>query len=143
MTQPTADRTIPMPLIKVLLVEDDPEDALLTRAQVSEERDSRFHIEWDDNLHKAMNRLAKPGIDVVLLDLGLPELDGYKTHLAITSLVGKKPVVILTADESPVTRDLTKQMGAATYLVKCRTSPVELRRALWDAVVGPPSGPSA
>ena len=132
-----------MPLIHVLLVEDDPEEALLTRAQVSEDRDTRFDIEWDDNLRKAMLRLAKPGIDVVLLDLGMPELEGYKTHMAITSLVGRKPVVILTADESAVTRDLTKQMGAANYLVKCRTSPVELRHALWDAVVGPATGSPA
>jgi hypothetical protein len=35
---------------RVLLVEDDPDDAALTRAQVSEDADTLFHVEWKDNI---------------------------------------------------------------------------------------------
>jgi DNA-binding NarL/FixJ family response regulator len=83
-----------------------------------------------------MMRLGKPDIDVVLLDLGMPELTGHKTHLAITSVVGKSvPVVILTSDDSTISRNLTIAQGAANYLVKRRTTPFELRQALHEAVV--------
>jgi DNA-binding NarL/FixJ family response regulator len=82
-----------------------------------------------------MSRLAEPRIDVVLLDLGMPELKGRKTHLTIKSAVGATiPVVILTSDDSPVSRDVTKLQGAANYLVKSRTSFIGLRQAPYEAV---------
>jgi glutamate dehydrogenase (NAD(P)+) len=122
--------------IRVLLVEDDADSAQVARSQMSGGKVNQFQVEWQDNLQKAMIRLAKPDIDVVLLDLGMPELSGHKTHLAITSVVGKTvPVVILTADESAVSRNLTIRQGAASYLVKRRVSSFELRQALHEAVV--------
>ena len=122
-------------LIQVLLVEDDPDCASRTLIQVSGGGDNAFHVEWNDNLQVALSRLAKPGIDVVLLDLGLQGLSGYGTHLAITSVVGKTvPVVILTADESSMTRNITIEQGAAEYLVKQRASSVEIRQALHQAI---------
>jgi DNA-binding response OmpR family regulator len=124
------------PAIRVLLVEDDADMANLTCSQISDGRDKLFQVEWKGDLEDAMSRLAEPGINVVLLDLGMQELGGYKTHLAINSVVGKTiPVVILTSDESPVSRNITLEMGAAGYLVKGSTSPVELRETLFEAVV--------
>jgi glutamate dehydrogenase (NAD(P)+) len=122
--------------IRVLLVEDDADSAQVARSQMNGGKVNQFQVEWQDNLQKAMIRLAKPDIDVVLLDLGMPELSGHKTHLAITSVVGKTvPVVILTADESAISRNLTIRQGAAGYLVKRRVSSFELRQALHEAVV--------
>ena len=121
--------------IQVLLVEDNPESAALIRAQVGAGKDNLFHVEWKDTLQKAMTRLAKAVIDVILLDLGMPELSGYRTHLAITSVVGKTiPVVILTSDTSMLSRNLTIGQGAASYLLKGRTSSLELKLALQEAV---------
>ena len=120
--------------IQVLLVEDDPQSAKLICSQVMEDSDTLFQVEWKDNILSAITRLAKPGIDVVLLDLGLPELGGYKTHLALTPTIGKTPVVILTSDDSFVSLDITMVMGASSYLIKHRTSSVEIRKALREAV---------
>ncbi len=124
--------------VRVLLVEDDADGAALIRAQVSGDADSLFDIEWKDNMLNAISRLAKPGIDVVLLDLGMPELSGPKTHLAITAGTLKTPVVIFTSDESAVSRDSTKAQGAFAYLVKHKTSPIELRHALREAARSAP-----
>ena len=122
--------------IQVLLVEDDLDAATLTSTQLSQYEDNIFRVEWKSNILNAVSRLAKPGIDVVLLDLGMQELGGYESHRAITSVMGKTiPVVILTADESTVSQDITRILGASKYLIKQRTSFVELRRALYEAVV--------
>ncbi len=119
-------------------MEDDPDATSRTRIQVSEGDGNLFHVEWNDNLQEALSRLAKPGIDVVLLDLGMQGLSGYGTHLAITSVVGNTiPVVILTSDESSLTRNITIEQGAANYLVKRRASSVEIRQALHQAVFHP------
>jgi DNA-binding response OmpR family regulator len=121
--------------IGVLLVEDDPESAALTRSKVNEDKDSRFRVEWTDDLQSAMSRLAQPGIDVILLDFGMLESGDRTSHTPIKKVVGMKiPVVILTSDESTLSRHLTLGQGAANYLVKRRTSSVELRHALHEAV---------
>jgi len=121
--------------IGVLLVEDDPESAELTRLKVSASKDSPFRLEWTDDLQRAMSRLAEPGIDVVLLDFGMLESAGRTSHPPIQKVIGMKiPVVILTSDESTLSRHLTLGQGAANYLIKRRTSSVELRQALHQAV---------
>src|ERR1700693_3193910 len=95
-TEPTVHRTGPglgLP-IHVLLVEDNPEAARLISTQVSQNQNDIFQVEWKNNILNAISRLAKPGVDVVLLDLGMQELSGYKTHLAIKSAVGKTVPVV-------------------------------------------------
>jgi DNA-binding response OmpR family regulator len=122
--------------IRVLLVEDDPESAQLTSTRVREGRDSPFQVEWTDDLQNAISRLAQPGIDVVLLDFGMLESSGCNSDLGITRVAGMKiPIVILTSDESTLSRHLTLGHGASSYLVKRRTTSVELRHALHQAVV--------
>jgi DNA-binding NarL/FixJ family response regulator len=82
-----------------------------------------------------MSRLAKPGIDVILLDFGMLEPGDRKSQPPIKKVVEMKiPVVILTSDESTLSRHLTLGQGAANYLVKRRTSSAELRHALHEAV---------
>jgi CheY-like chemotaxis protein len=144
-SEPTVHRTdsqLGLP-IQVLLVEDDLDVATYTSAQVSQNPTDIFKVEWKDNVLSAISRLAEPGVDVILLDLGMPGWGGYKTHLAIISVVRTTvPVVILTGDESAATQDMTRLHGAANYLIKHRTSPVKLRQALYEAVV-PPRNPRA
>ena len=121
--------------IQVLLVEDDPESAELIELGLIDCDEHRFRIEWSPNLLHAMTRLCEPGIEVVVLALGLPELHGYKSFRAIKSVAGKKlPIVILTSDESRLSKDLTLGFGASDYLVKDRSTPNDLRHALLDAV---------
>jgi CheY-like chemotaxis protein len=144
-SEPTVHRSdtqLALP-IQVLLVEDDLDAATYTSAQVRQNPDDIFKVEWKDNVLSAISRLSEPGIDVILLDLGMPGWGGYKTHLAIISVVRTTvPVVILTGDDSTASQDKTKLQGAANYLIKHRTSPVKLRQALYEAVV-PPTNPKA
>jgi DNA-binding response OmpR family regulator len=71
----------------VLLVESDLDTTAHASAQLTQDQDDIFRVEMTSSILNAMSRLADPGIDVVLLDLGMPEFGGYKTHLAITSVV--------------------------------------------------------
>jgi two-component system, OmpR family, catabolic regulation response regulator CreB len=131
-TSAAAERTI-----QVLMVEDDPEAAELAKAYLTADGNDAFYVEWSSNLFKAMYRLKQPGIDVVLLDLGMPELSGYKSHRAIESAAGRPvPVVILTADDRSLTKELTLGYGASDYLLKQHISPSQLRQSLRKAVLG-------
>jgi DNA-binding response OmpR family regulator len=131
---PRTQTTLDWP-VQVLLVEDSKEAAWLVQACLKEEERDQFRVEWTQTVLEAMTRLALPGIEVVLLDLGLPELSGYRSFRAIDAAAsGKVPVVILTSDDRAVSRDLTVGFGASDYLIKNRISPAQLRQSLLSAI---------
>jgi DNA-binding response OmpR family regulator len=121
--------------IRVLLIEDDADAATLARHYLTTPQDDMFRVEWIPDLLDAMFRLQHSGVDVVLLDLGLADIDGYKSFRAVDGMTeGKIPIVILTADDRRVSRDLILASGAADYLTKQMTSGIQLRLAVRDAV---------
>lgn len=124
--------------IQVLLVEDDPDTADLVQNCLGGDGDEPFDVEWVPSLTEAVIRLAQPGIAVVILDLGLPELTGYKSFRVIEAAAGRRvPVVIFTADAGELSKDLVQGRegadGAVAYLVKQESTPEQLRRAVWMA----------
>ena len=132
-TAPDTETALDWP-VQVLLVEDSPEAAWLVQANLADPAGPQFQVEWAQTLFQGMKRLTQSGIDVVLLDLGLPELDGYRSFRAIESATNRKvPVVILTADDRFLSKDLTLGFGASDYLIKDRVSPFQLRESLLKA----------
>ena len=63
-------------LIKVLLIENNPGDARLIQEMLKEVETARFEVEYVDMLSTGSERLAKERVDVVLLDLWLPDSSG-------------------------------------------------------------------
>ena len=61
------------PEIHVLLVDDSPTDRDLIARQLAQVKQLRGTTELSDRLATAMARLERGGIDVVLLDVGLPD----------------------------------------------------------------------
>jgi DNA-binding response OmpR family regulator len=121
--------------VQVLLIEDSAEAAWLVEACLQGPAGEQFRVEWAQTLLQGMDRLAQPGIEIILLDLGLPELNGYKSFRAIDAAAdGKLPIVILTSDHRPASKDLTLGFGASDYLLKDRISPAQLREALREAI---------
>jgi DNA-binding NarL/FixJ family response regulator len=122
--------------IQVLLVEDDAETAGLVQMDLMEDADGSFRSEWRHNLVEAMMRLAHPGIDVIVLDLGLPESSGCMSYRAIDIAARHRlPIVIFTSDDRRGSRDVALGLGAAGYLLKHESSPGQLRQALRDALL--------
>jgi CheY-like chemotaxis protein len=88
----------PEPL-RLLVVEDDAEAAELVKGYLATCPEEPFDLEFTPNLMDAMLRLQHPGVGAVLLDLGLPELKGYKTFRTIDWMTDRRiPIVIFTAD---------------------------------------------
>ncbi len=59
--------------INVLLIEDNPGDTRLIWETLAENGEARINLEYIDRLDTGLARLGKGGIDVVLLDLMLPD----------------------------------------------------------------------
>jgi signal transduction histidine kinase len=119
--------------LTVLLVEDNEGDARLI-AELLGPSAGEFRLEHVDRLALGLERLGRGGVDVVLLDLGLPDSHGSATLTALRSAASVVPVIILTAtgDEALATRMV--RAGAQDYLAKAEVDGHLLRRAIHYAV---------
>jgi serine phosphatase RsbU (regulator of sigma subunit) len=117
---------------RILLVEDDPGDALLTRELLAGSG-SPFVVEPAVRLDDALARLAR-GVDCVLLDLGLPDAGGLEALEQILYASPGTAVIVLTGRSD---RDLALEAvarGAQDYLQKGDLNAELLSRAVRYAV---------
>jgi PAS domain S-box-containing protein len=120
--------------MRVLLIEDNEDDAYLVQETLSERQDPKCDLEWTDRLRRGLKRLADGHFDVVLLDLSLPDSQGIETFDKLQAQAHDVPLVVLTGldDEAMAVQAVRK--GAQDYLVKGRWAPDLLVRAIRYAV---------
>lgn len=82
-----------------------------------------------ENGRQAVERSRHGAVDVVLLDVRMPELDGIEACRAITAAEGAPLAVMLTTFEEPAVIQAARDAGATAYLSK-ETEPRELARML-------------
>jgi len=116
-------------------VEDNPADTRLIREMIAEARNiPKLDLEHADRLLTGLKRLTKGGIDVVLLDLRLPDSQGLDTLINLHDQVSQLPIVVLTglADEALGVKAVQK--GAQDYLVKGQVDSHLFGRAIRYAI---------
>lgn len=101
--------------VRILLVEDD--ELLGAGIRDTLER-SRFTLEWVTDGRQALAALRTNSFDLVLLDLGLPKMDGIEVLRNLRASGAKTPVLVLSARDAPQQRVLGLDAGADDYLVK-------------------------
>jgi phosphoserine phosphatase RsbU/P len=120
--------------IRVLLVEDNPGDARLVRERLLSAAKARFEVESLDRLASAVERLRRAGIEVVLLDLSLPDSQGMETITRLHTHAPEIPIVALSGlDDQSIIQNAVKQ-GAEDYLVKGAFSTDILVRSICYAI---------
>src|SRR3954466_8697826 len=120
--------------MRILLVEDDPAYAELTRAMLRTTSGTAITLDHATSVHQAVDTLAEGKYDIVLLDLGLPDAQELE---ALNSLVGAAPdlpLVILTGTENEVLALQAVKGGAQDYLIKGQATPELLVRAIRYAI---------
>jgi signal transduction histidine kinase len=120
--------------LQVLLVEDNAGDARLLREMFSTEKAGSFELTHLLRMSEAVIHLAKGGVDIVLLDMGLPDGHGIdtvrRTHAAAPGI----PVIVLTGlDDEALAAEAMKE-GAQDYLIKGQIENRALPRALRHAI---------
>src|SRR5579864_7239529 len=84
--------------LNVLLIEDSQDYAELVQEWLSGSGEEvSFVLSWTDSLAAGLDRLEKGAVDVVLLDLGLPDSDGVDTFLATRRRAPNLPIIVLSA----------------------------------------------
>ena len=118
----------------VLLIEDSEEAMLLVRYALQEYGNGTYRLEWADGLTAGLHRLAKGGVDLVILDLGLPESSGPASYAALHDAVPDLPVLVLTADMREHTELKVMAAGVEDFLVKDEVSGQMLLQAIRAAL---------
>jgi phosphoserine phosphatase RsbU/P len=122
------------PLARVLLIEDNVEEMSMVKFTLQEFGRGQYELEWTNNLGDAVLRLREGGLDVVLLDLGLPECQGPVSCAAVRYWAPYVPIVVLTADCRKETEEVAMAYGADDYLVKDEVSGPGLVHAIRAAL---------
>lgn len=126
-------------LIKILLIEDNPDDALLIRKALSGPSDDalemnlRFEIEWAESLKGGIERLEKGTFNIILLDLGLPDSYGLDSIEKLHS-EADIPIVVLTGLNDGQMGMKALRKGAQDFLVKERALNNLLLRSVCYAI---------
>ena len=114
----------------ILVVEDRPEEIQYVSACLA---DQPFHIRHVATAREALEVLAAETPDAVLLDLGLPDMDGREVLRALVADNRAGSVVILTGNASLDTAVEAMRLGAFDYIVK-PCEPARLAVTLRNAV---------
>lgn len=102
---------------RILLIEDSPNDALAIKIML-ESADFPFKLEKADTLKSGLDILSEKQIDVILLDLGLPDSKGLDTFVNLFDEYPDVPIVMYTGLEDEDIAVNALQKGAQDYLVK-------------------------
>ena len=121
--------------LRILVVEDNSADADFIRELLPRQGSAGFQIESVARLAEAITRLERKDIDLVLLDLGLPDSQGLATFRKLRQAVADVPVIVLSGASDEELAVTAVQEGAQDYLVKGMVGGSLLTRAVLQALV--------
>lgn len=101
--------------MRLLLVEDD---EMLADAMVGALRQANYAVDLADTGKRADQLLEQEAYDLVILDIGLPGIDGFEVLRRLRKRESPVPVLILTARDELAARVRGLDIGADDYLVK-------------------------
>ena len=104
---------------RILLVEDNPADADLIRDRLDNQRDAPpFEIEHVVSLRAALDRLSGGGIDLIFLDLGLPDSYGLPTVTNVINHAPSVPLVVISGFDDPEVKRQALDARAKDFIEK-------------------------
>jgi two-component system cell cycle response regulator len=118
------------PVVRVLLVEDDEDDYVLTRDLLAEGFGGHVTVEWASTRSAGLELLTEALFDVALLDFNLGRETGLDLLREARARGCHTPVIMLTGQDDRTTDLNAMHAGAADYLVKGRVTGDMLERAI-------------
>jgi len=121
--------------VKVLLVDDDEDDYIITRDLILRIA-GRYRLEWVNNFQAALDAIQRREHDIYLLDYRLGERTGLDLLRESQQLNARGPMILLTGQGDHEVDMQAMKAGAADYLVKGQLNADILDRAIRYAIKG-------
>jgi PAS domain S-box-containing protein len=122
--------------VKVLLVDDDEDDYIITRDLISGIRESAYQLDWINNYDDALSAVQRREHCICLMDYRLGGQTGLELLRETQSFPGRPPIILLTGQGDHEIDMEAMQAGAADYLVKGQLTSDKLERAIRYAIEG-------
>jgi signal transduction histidine kinase len=122
------------PMTMLLVVEDNPGDARLLREMFNDDGTGAIIMTHVNTMEAAERHLAEHVVDIVLLDLGLPDAQGLEAVRRAHAVAPAMPLVVLSGLDDERTAVEALQDGAQDYLIKGQIDSRSLLRALRYAI---------
>ena len=103
------------PTHPILIVEDDADLSELIKIQLT---DLTFNIEQSFNGRKAFERIKSEQFSLIILDVMLPEMNGFDICRTIRKIDSSTPILMLTAKAEEIDKIMGLEFGADDYLTK-------------------------
>jgi signal transduction histidine kinase len=116
--------------IRVLLVDDDHDDYVLTRDLLAEGVHNRYEVDWMSSYDEALERICKDEHDVYILDYLLGDKTGLQLLAAARNDNCPGPVILLTGQSNEAVDRAAMEAGAADFLEKSRIDSTLLERSI-------------
>ena len=115
---------------RILLVEDNPVEAMRLRQLLARTRQIHFDVESVGTLAVAQERAVSGGFDLVLLDLDLPDSVGLDTYAALSCAAPALPIVTILRPSDEALGLEAVQLGAQDLVIKSHASAEGLARVI-------------
>lgn len=119
---------------RLLLVEDDEDDYLITKNLLEDITTQRYTLDWANSVEAAREALAQNAHDVCLMDYSLGPEDGLSLLKEAATLGFKGPIIMLTGQDDDRLDAEAQSAGAVDYLVKMQLNASHLTRAIRYAI---------
>ena len=117
-------------IVKVLLVEDDEDDFIITRDLLAEIPGRRYTLDWVKTFDAGLDAMCRNQHDAVLVDYHLGAHNGVELLQAALERGCQAPVILLTGAGQHQVDLEAMQAGAADYLVKVHLRADSLERSI-------------
>lgn len=117
-------------IIRVLIVEDDYDEYLITRDLFNDIAQPKYEVELADSFEKGLNIIAECRHEIYLVDYRLGLKDGIQLIEQAQQLNSKSPYILLTGQSDYLVDVAAMQAGASDYLVKGEITPQLLDRSI-------------
>jgi DNA-binding NarL/FixJ family response regulator len=126
--------------ITILLIEDNPGDVRLVRTMLQGSKNPSFEVQHAKTLNNGLERLKSKSVDVVLLDLGLPDQTGFDTFFDALAYTPETPIIVLTGSDLLPMVENSLRAHAAGFLDKFDLSEERLVKTIRRAIARKPRG---
>lgn len=124
----------PIKPIKILLIEDNPGDARLVAELLRESLIYNYELDVADTLKEGIHHIKTKTLDIVLLDLNLPDSNGEHTFEAVVKVFPNSTILLISSQyDTELSLKLIK-MGAEDYLHKSNLDVVTIERSIRHSI---------
>lgn len=122
--------------INALVIEDERADRVVVRQTLANTDAGSSHLEYAGSLAAGLARLSRGGIDVVLLDLSLPDSEGHATLRALQDAAPLIPLLVIAGATGGASAD-----GIRQFILRDQADCHRLAHVLRSVIRhGPPQG---